>query len=99
MELDTKEDLRLLDQLNKCRCCFEKFGHFEKQVEITDLIKEQFQELTQIEVRNKNHLTSMNRYFNFNNCIWFYSLNHLQSIRTMFVLNAQMNYKAFQTYD
>ena len=50
MELDTKEDLRLLDHLHKCRCCFEKFDHFEKQVEIIDLIEQQFQELTQIEV-------------------------------------------------
>ena len=58
MDLDTKEDLRLLDHLNKCRCCFEKFDHFEKQVEITDLIEQKFQELTQIEVRNKNHLNN-----------------------------------------
>lgn len=50
MNLDSKEDLRLVDHLNKCRCCFEKYDHIEEQVEITEIIAEQFLELTQIEV-------------------------------------------------
>ena len=52
MNLDSKEDLRLVDHLNKCRCCFEKFDRNEEQVEITEIIEEQFLELTQIEVRS-----------------------------------------------
>ena len=50
MNLDSREDTRLVDHLNKCRCCFEKFDHIEKQVEITEIIEEQFLELTQIVV-------------------------------------------------
>lgn len=50
MDLDSKENLWLIDQLNKCRCCFDHFDHNKKQVEITDIIENQFLELTQIEV-------------------------------------------------
>lgn len=50
MNLDTKENLWLLDHLSKCRCCFEKFNKNKNQVEITDILKNQFLELTNIEV-------------------------------------------------
>lgn len=50
MDLDSKENMWLVDQLNSCRCCFEKFYPNEKQVKITEIIEEQFLELTQIEV-------------------------------------------------
>ena len=58
MDFDTKEGLRLLDHLTSCRCCFKKFDHYEEQVVISDLIEEQFLELTQIEVRTKNILNN-----------------------------------------
>ena len=50
MNLDIKGDLRLLDHLTSCRCCFDKFNYNEKHIKITEIIKQQFQELTQIEV-------------------------------------------------
>lgn len=50
MNLDAKENFWLIDQLKKCRCCFESFNYSEEQVEITEIIEEQFLELTQIEV-------------------------------------------------
>ena len=55
MNPDSKEDLWLVDHLDKCRCCFEKFELTEKQVKITEFIKEQFLELTQIEVTEINN--------------------------------------------
>lgn len=56
MNLDTKDDLWLVDHINKCRCCFQKFNHKEKQVKITDIIEQQFLDLTQIKVRAKSYL-------------------------------------------
>ena len=55
MNPDSKEDLWLVGNLTKCRCCFEKFEHSENQVKITEIIKEQFLELTQIEVTEINN--------------------------------------------
>ena len=50
MNNDSKEDLWLVDHLIKCRCCFKNFDRNEKQVIITEIIEEQFLELTKIEV-------------------------------------------------
>ena len=57
MNQDSKKDLWLADHLNKCRCCFEKFDHIEKQVEITE-IEEQFLELTKVEVTIINNIST-----------------------------------------
>lgn len=53
MDLDAKENLWLVEQLNACRCCFEQFDHNEKLVEMTEIIKEQFLEFTHLEVQLK----------------------------------------------
>lgn len=58
---DSKENLWLLDHLNKCRCCFEKFNHNDKQVKITEIIEEQFLELTKIEVTVLNGISSISK--------------------------------------
>ena len=48
---ETENERQLLDNLQKCRCCFRMLIDDRKAVQIDETIRNQFFSLTQIEVR------------------------------------------------